>query len=243
MNDNNCKFCKGTTIEPGHIDCTWCDSTGRADKEPVSLRWRADGDANVYTLLRENNWVASLRMNGEMLVQQQEAILDQFISATNGVVQLQADALRHIIKTVGQSRTSTRRLRWIGQRAQWALDGTPYDNSAFDLPKNAKGTAEKLSLECARLRAERDALQCRLNAQDQRNDDLEALLRDTRWRIVNKDTSTADYQRLDKPVVERIDAALSAPSTPKCEHRFMHFGEQKSRRCADCCVIEGKAHE
>lgn len=38
------------------------------------------------------------------------------------------------------------------------------------------------------------------------------LLRDCRWRIVNKDTSTDDYRRLDKPVVERIDAMLAAPA-------------------------------
>ena len=26
---NECGFCKGTGIEPGHIDCVWCDNTGR----------------------------------------------------------------------------------------------------------------------------------------------------------------------------------------------------------------------
>lgn len=43
-------------------------------------------------------------------------------------------------------------------------------------------------------------------------DELEALLKDCRWRIVNKDVSTDDYKRLDKPVVDRIDAALSKPA-------------------------------
>lgn len=62
------------------------------------------------------------------------------------------DALQHIVKTCQRSRTSTRRLRWIGKRAQWALEGKPYDDSAFDLPKDAGETQEKLSLEVKQLR-------------------------------------------------------------------------------------------
>ncbi|MBX8534584.1 DUF4406 domain-containing protein [Pseudomonas cichorii] len=42
-----------------------------------------------------------------------------------------------------------------------------------------------------------------------RSAELERLLRDCRWRIVNKDVSTEDYARLDRPVVARIDAALA----------------------------------
>lgn len=43
-------------------------------------------------------------------------------------------------------------------------------------------------------------------------DQLLALLKDCRWRIVNKDVSTDDYKRLDKPVVDRIDAIRSKPA-------------------------------
>lgn len=71
-------------------------------------------------------------------------------------------ALSHIAKTAAQSRTSTRRLRWIEQRAQWALAGKVYDNSAFDLPKNNEQSAEKLMLKCARLKAENETLQQQL---------------------------------------------------------------------------------
>ncbi|QNT25347.1 hypothetical protein [Ralstonia solanacearum] len=39
--------------------------------------------------------------------------------------------------------------------------------------------------------------------------DIATLLRDARWRIANKDTSTDEYKRLDAPVVVRIDAALA----------------------------------
>lgn len=51
-------------------------------------------------------------------------------------------------------------------------------------------------------------MQQRLAAAEQRNAELTGLLRDARWRITNKNTSTEDYKRLDKPVVERIDTAL-----------------------------------
>lgn len=39
-------------------------------------------------------------------------------------------------------------------------------------------------------------------------------LKEARWRIVQKDTRTDDYQRLDKPVVEMIDRLLAAPVQP-----------------------------
>ncbi|MNO15121.1 hypothetical protein D3C76_47790 [compost metagenome] len=63
------------------------------------------------------------------------------------------EALHHIRKTCEQSRTETRRLRWIAQRAQWAIDGRPYDDSAFDLPKDATGSNEKLKRELEALRS------------------------------------------------------------------------------------------
>ena len=61
-------------------------------------------------------------------------------------------ALDHIAKTCRQSRSQTRRLRWIEQRAEFALAGKAYDNEAFDLPKTLGSTPEKLSLENKRLR-------------------------------------------------------------------------------------------
>lgn len=54
------------------------------------------------------------------------------------------EALSHIIRTCQGSRTRTRRLRWIEQRAQFALEGKPYSDDAFDLPKDATGSNEKL---------------------------------------------------------------------------------------------------
>lgn len=41
------------------------------------------------------------------------------------------------------------------------------------------------------------------------------------------------------------DAEIATPiaqTAPQCNHRFMHFGDQKKRRCADCCVVEGSEH-
>lgn len=69
-------------------------------------------------------------------------------------IDMLSGALEHIAKTCYRSRTSTRRLRWIEQRASWAVEGKPYDRDAFDLPKDAGDTPQKLSLEVCRLKAE-----------------------------------------------------------------------------------------
>lgn len=67
-----------------------------------------------------------------------------------------ANALDHIAKTAAKSRTSTRRLRWIEQRALFALRGDEYRDIDLDLPKSAgPGTQERLSL---RVKQRGDAL-------------------------------------------------------------------------------------
>ncbi|WP_236225340.1 hypothetical protein [Pseudomonas pseudonitroreducens] len=81
-----------------------------------------------------------------------ERLTQERDAAQSRLAELEA-SLIHIIKTCGQSRTETRRLRWIAQRAQWALDGKEYEDSAFDLPKDATGSNEKLAREVKELRA------------------------------------------------------------------------------------------
>ncbi len=54
---------------------------------------------------------------------------------------LLAQALDHIAKSAAKSRTSTRRLRWIEQRAIFALEGREYRDTDLDLPKDAPGTS------------------------------------------------------------------------------------------------------
>lgn len=67
-------------------------------------------------------------------------------------IELLTDALDHIAKVSAASRTSTRRLRWIEQRARWAIAGKPYDNKAFDLPRtNSDATVAKLQRHIWRL--------------------------------------------------------------------------------------------
>ena len=45
------------------------------------------------------------------------------------------DALDHIVKIARNSRTSSKRLRWIQKRAEDALLGIPYKREEFELPK------------------------------------------------------------------------------------------------------------
>lgn len=72
------------------------------------------------------------------------------------------DALSHIEKTANQSRTMTRRLRWIAKRAELALAGRPYVASEHELPPNVDSEHFKLLRQKARLK--------------ERNEQLEALL-------------------------------------------------------------------
>lgn len=62
------------------------------------------------------------------------------------------EALQHILKTVGQSRTQTRRLRWIGKRAELALAGRPYVASEHELPKDGDSEHYKLLRQKAALK-------------------------------------------------------------------------------------------
>jgi hypothetical protein len=67
------------------------------------------------------------------------------------------NALDHIAKTARNSRTSTRRLRWIEQRALFALEGKPYDKEAFDLPQTVDSALKRATKENIALRQKRMA--------------------------------------------------------------------------------------
>ncbi len=55
-----------------------------------------------------------------------------------------ASALDHIAKTAAKSRSQTRRIRWIEQRALIALEGREYRDIDVDLPKTAGDTAQRM---------------------------------------------------------------------------------------------------
>lgn len=48
------------------------------------IEWKPQGDANEYALVRGNQWVAHIRMNGELTVPAQEAILGAMLERRNG---------------------------------------------------------------------------------------------------------------------------------------------------------------
>lgn len=68
-------------------------------------------------------------------------------------------ALEHIHKTAGQSRTQTRRLRWIAKRAELALAGRPYVASEHELPPNGDSEHFKLLRQKAALKERVDLLE------------------------------------------------------------------------------------
>lgn len=65
---------------------------------------------------------------------------------------LLAQALDHIAKSAAKSRSRTRRLRWIEQRAVIALAGREYRDIDIDLPKESSaGSDEKKARRIAKL--------------------------------------------------------------------------------------------
>ena len=89
-----------------------------------------------------------------------------------------AQALDHIARTAARSRSQTRRIRWIERRAQDALAGKEFFESAIDLPKSAgPDTHEKLQRRMAyhiaiqhQLREALQALHANLLAQELENE-------------------------------------------------------------------------
>lgn len=44
---------------------------------------REDGDANVYTIMKRDNWFASMRINGELPLSRQRVALNAMVDALN----------------------------------------------------------------------------------------------------------------------------------------------------------------
>lgn len=74
------------------------------------------------------------------------------------------DALDHIQRTADNSRTMTRRLAFISERASMALSGEAYETGAIDLPKQRTPTPAQWELRYRHLKKERDDLAARYTA-------------------------------------------------------------------------------
>jgi len=86
------------------------------------------------------------------------------------------DALDHIRRTADNSRTRTRRLAFISERASRALNGEKYETGDIDLPKQGTPTPAQWELRYRHLRKDRDALAARYAALA---DEVRALIQDS----------------------------------------------------------------
>lgn len=50
---------------------------------PEKLDWKVSGEANEYTLMSGGNWLAMLRLNGEMLVARQKLMVCRIVACVN----------------------------------------------------------------------------------------------------------------------------------------------------------------
>lgn len=91
---------------------------------------------------RGEDWPNRIECYGSTPAEAEE--VRDIVLATLESVELLRAALEHIQKTAGQSRTQTRRLRWISKRAELALAGRPYVSSEHDLPVD--GDKERIRL-------------------------------------------------------------------------------------------------
>lgn len=65
------------------------------------LSWKASGEANEYSLMRDGNWMAMIRMNGEMLVPNQERVIRHIVACANASLGLNTELLENIAITGG----------------------------------------------------------------------------------------------------------------------------------------------
>jgi len=56
----------------------------------MELSYRADGEANQYTILLNGKWLAAVQLNGELPVGQQTAIMGVFVSSLGEAIKQQA---------------------------------------------------------------------------------------------------------------------------------------------------------
>lgn len=47
----------------------------------LGLTWKAQGDANDYAVLRNGHWLMQIRINGELMLVQQETLLNELIGS------------------------------------------------------------------------------------------------------------------------------------------------------------------
>lgn len=109
-----------------------------------------------------------------------------------------ANALEHIAKSAAASRSQTRRIRWIEQRALIALKGQVYRDSDVDLPKSAgPATPEKLKRRISHLLAVNRDLQ-------------EALALASKLLVIEGACSSEDLQRIDQALARANEASSIA---------------------------------
>ena len=61
------------------------------------LDWQVSGEANEYTLMSGGNWLAMLRLNGEMLVDKQRGIVRRIVACFNACAGFSTEVLEDAI--------------------------------------------------------------------------------------------------------------------------------------------------
>lgn len=107
---------------------------------------------DISARLRENADLDELEhCNPDVVALEREAA-DTIDQLRTRIAELE-EALGSIAKRCQESRSQTRRIRWIEQRATAALTGEPFKEHVYQMPKNGERTAEKVWRENVRLKA------------------------------------------------------------------------------------------
>lgn len=132
------------------------------------------------------------------------AVKGEYDRAVNKLAALR-EALEHIEKTCGQSRTVTRRLRWIAKRAELALAGRPYVATEHELPVKVEAEHFKLLRHKAELKE-------RLTAAEQRNAEVSASVQLAAKLLDQTLAALNPTAKLAKNIREFLDAQRTKPT-------------------------------
>lgn len=121
--------------------------------------------------------------------------------------EIMRNALDHIARTARKSRSSTRRLRWIEQRALLAMDGKVYREEDINLPKSVgPETNERLTKKLRAVTTQRDTLRAALQG-------MLAIVNDSRGVAgYHLNGDTAEWDEFDE--VDAANAAIAAAGSP-----------------------------
>lgn len=112
----------------------------------VEYSWKALGDANTYSILettdKGTNWLANIRLNGEMCVREQVEVIQTMVDSLSRPVESRHRRLRRLTHAITRWGDALVEHSWIGNRRPEEY------NAIIENMKQAKKHLNKTKKEC-----------------------------------------------------------------------------------------------